>query len=820
MKTNNKHLADSGELKPILKNNSDLLYFLKGKELFIASILISIVAFFVFKDFLLLKKVLLYKDVGDDTLTTFYPLLTNTSNYIHSCGLPSWSFNSGMGQNIFPFFLRDPFSVFLYAFDKNNLVYGIGYLEFSKVIIAGLFFFLYLRTIELKGIVCIIGALLFSFTGFMIVGGGRYIFSSEAVFAALLLLAFEKSYKYNAWLWFPIPIVFIALSMSFNLYLYGLFISVYACFRVFEDSDKTTFKPILTLLLKMFLYGLLGVAISSFFLFENIWQLIESPRGSRNDSLFQTLYSAPMFEFGNFSHNLTAVMRLFSSDILGDGTNYKGWFDYQEAPTFYSGLICLLLLPQAFPFLNTRKKTIYFSFILIWILPVIFPYFRHAFWLFSVEYYRTLSLIISFVFIFISMKALNYILIFNKINLQILIATVLVLTCILFFPYFKKGEFNPIDGRIMSFVKIVLLIYALLIYLLTKKKSIQVILALLLFGVCFELAYLSHISVNKRVLVSTKELNKKEGYNDYSVEALNFIKQRDKGFYRIDKNYSSSPTYHKSLNDGLAQDYYGTSSYNSFNQKQYITFLEALGIIKKGNEPESRWANGLRGRSLRESIGTVKYYLVKNKTNPELETAYDSIAMFGNVKVFKNNYFLPLGFTYDHFIKRSEFDKLSFDQKDLTMLKAFFINDDELKMYSGLTQFNLSDTLPMENFSWEYCRKNVNELKKDTFNIIEKGQDFFNGSISLEKRKVVFLSIPYDKGWTAIVDNKEQELKIVDAGMSALLLDKGKHIIELKFTPRFLKIGLVISLASLLLYLFLFSRAKKQRITLPESISI
>jgi uncharacterized membrane protein YfhO len=816
MKINNKHLAKSKQLQPITKSDNDLLNFLKGKELYLAITLISVIAFFVFKEFLLLKKVMLYKDVGDDTLTAVYPVLINTSNYIHSNGLPSWSFNSGMGQNIFPFFLRDPFSILLYAFDKKNLVFGIGYLEFLKVILGGFLFFLYLQTLELKSIVCIIGALLFSFTGFMIVGGGRNIFSSEAVIAALLLLAFEKLYKQNSWFLFPIPVALIALSMPFNLYLYGLFITVYASLRFFEDANKIELKSLFKILRKMFLYGLLGLAISSFFLFENIYQLIESPRGSRNDTLFHTLYSAPMFKFGDFIHNLTAMLRMFSSDILGGGTTYKGWWDYQEAPLFYSGLICLLLIPQAFPFFNTRKKIIYSVFLMIWIIPVIFPYFRYVLWLFTVEYYRSLSFFISFAFIFIALKALNYIITFRKINLPVLIATLIILAIILFFPYFKKGEPNPIDNKVLNFVKMLLAIYAVFIYMLSVNKLTQVVQLLLLLVVCLELTYFSYISVNKRILVTTKELNKKEGYGDYSVEAVNYIKLHDKGFYRIDKNYSSSPTYHRSLNDGMAQDYYGTSSYNSFNQKQYITFLEALDIIKKGNESQSRWAQGLRGRSLRESIGTVKYYLVKNKTNPELETAYDSIAMFGNVKVFRNNYFLPLGFTYDHFITRSEFDKLSFDQKDLTMLKSFFINDDEQKTYSGFTKFNLSDTLPIENFSWDYCRKSVNELKKDTFNIIEKGQDFFNGTISLEKRKVVFLSIPYDKGWKALVDNKEQELKIVDAGMSGLILDKGQHTIELKFTPRFLKTGLVISLASLLLYWFLYSRSKKQNITPQE----
>src|SRR4051812_43071854 len=121
--------------------------FIEKYSFAIAGGLIFLVAFIVYKDFLLFKNVFLYKDIGSDTVNISYPPMKHIADYIHSVGLPKWSFNYGMGQNIFPFFLqRDPFDVLLFMAGKESLAYGIGYIEFLKVIMGGLVFFFYLRT--------------------------------------------------------------------------------------------------------------------------------------------------------------------------------------------------------------------------------------------------------------------------------------------------------------------------------------------------------------------------------------------------------------------------------------------------------------------------------------------------------------------------------------------------------------------------------------------------------------------------------------------------------------------------------------------------
>ena len=152
------------------------------------------------------------------------------------------------------------------------------------------------------------------------------------------------------------------------------------------------------------------------------------------------------------------------------------------------------------------------------------------------------------------------------------------------------------------------------------KFNIQVMMLLV---ISIELIYLSSITVNKRSIVSNKEFHQKTGYNDYTIDVVDSLNKADKGWYRIDKYYSSGPTVHGSLNDALVQDYKGTSCYYSFNQKYYIQFLQEVGIINGSDENQTRWSPGLRGWPLLEIFGSVKYSLSKSQDNSFLYAIFD-----------------------------------------------------------------------------------------------------------------------------------------------------------------------------------------------------
>src|SRR5260221_13477488 len=108
----------------------------------------------------------------------------------------------------------------------------------------------------------------------------------------------------------------------------SLFLTAYILFRYLTESPVFKLKEVLFIFLKIAGLGLLGICISSFFFLGDIVQMMESPRGGGDASYFNRLTSAIMFGFESKEHYVTALMRFFSSDMMGTGSHFSGWVKY------------------------------------------------------------------------------------------------------------------------------------------------------------------------------------------------------------------------------------------------------------------------------------------------------------------------------------------------------------------------------------------------------------------------------------------------------------------------------------------------------------
>lgn len=789
--------------------STDLFNNLGKKAPLVALGLIFVIGFIVFKDYLLFDKAYFFKDIGSDSYNFSLPFLYHEAGYIAQHGLPKWSFGFGMGQSLFPFFLRDPFDIFLYIAGKDHIMFGIIYKEFIKILLGGITFYYYLKTLKLSDYTSITGSILFAFCGFTIVGSGWYIFSFESFNMALLLLSYEQLVNKKQWYLFPFAIFLICISQPFNLYVYGIFMITYVLLRQ-AQSGTLSLKSTGLVFLQMIGLGVLGMLLSAPLMIENIFQLLESPRGSGTNSYASVLLAQPMFATADKVQFGTSVMRLFSSDMVGSGNEvFKGWQNFLEAPLFYCGLPCLLLTPQVFQFLDKKVKIAFGIFLAVWLLPVIFPYFRYAFWLFTGDYYRAYSVLVAFTLLYYSLLALDRITKTNKINLTTLIATVISLFILLNYPYFPESDST--NSAITAFVSVFILGYGALLYFMSKQSSPVYLKYIFMGVVVLELIYMSNLTANNRDSVIGTEVSEKTAYNDYTVDAVNYIKSKDKSFYRIDKTYASSPAIHYSLNDAMAQDYRGSSGYSPFNQEYYIKYLQTMGISNKENELESRWANGLAYRPLLESQNQVKYILAKTHINPIWNIVCDSIGTFGDVKAFRNKFVIPFGYTHNTFIRQSIFETLSLTQRDFISLRAVAIRDEDLSKVSGMKEFRLQDTTALAEFNFDFYRQNVNELSKDTLVISKFEETALNGKINVTEDKILYLSIPYDGGWTLKVNGKEADKLIIDGGMTGVLLKKGQYTIDMNYDLRFFTKGVYLFIVGLLLYIGLWFVTRKKK---------
>jgi uncharacterized membrane protein YfhO len=797
------------------KNLDDRLQGSTGLGIF--SAIMSLLILLVFREHLFGTNVYLFKDIGSDTINIMYPSFYHIADLLSQDGIPGWSFSQGMGQNMYPNSLSDPFSWLLYLIGSGNIAHGIVWVEILKLVMTGIVFFTYLRTISISPTISIVCGLLYTFSGFAIIGSGWYVFSTNSFHLALLLLGFERLYQRNSAWTFMLAWFFIASHNFVLIYLSGGFFAIYALLRYFSDNEFNI-KQFGNLFAKVVGYGCVGLAISAVFSIPSLMEMLDSPRVGGEASLSGKLSGSSMFGFADGQYYATLVMRTFSNDLLGTGSEFAGWQNYLEAPMNYCGVICLLLAPQVFATLNKKQKVIFGIAIGFYLLANIMPYFRYAFWLFTGDYFRNLSNYTAFFLVFYTAKALSAI---NtqtvKPNWILMGGTLIFLLILLNYPYasnlMNNGKVvnvnwqDNVNAGMKSVVVFLLFSFMGLTFLLSKLSTRYIAQIALISVVFLELFYMSNHVVNARSVVSSKEMSEKIGYNDYSKDAANYLKTIDKDFFRIHKNYTSSLAIHGSINDAKVQNFYGTSSYHSFNQSNYIKFLSAMGVVNPKEETETRWAPGLRGEFLLQILCASKYWFFKGdwKQDPYLANTHELVGTSGDVNILKSKLALPLGFLYDKYISESAFSKLDKVKKQIAMLRAVMVSDEKiasLTLTGGLEPLNIDSIPPQEQYSFEKLAVDTDMRKKNVVAWSLFSNNLLKGNVvSPTSKTILFLSIPFDKGWSAKIDHKDTPIHIVDGGLMGIPIEAGAHEIELSFTPPLRKTGMYISIFGVLAFL-------------------
>jgi uncharacterized membrane protein YfhO len=785
---------------------------LGNKGVWFFAAILSLLLFVIFKEFILQEKILLYTNYEGDTLITYVPNMLLLSEYMHTFGIPSWSFSAGLGQNIFTHSATDPTDFVFCLFQKKYILHILVYKELLKNILGGILFFKYLRLLNLSNYTATVGSLCYSFCGFITINvGAHHQFSYDFLFTPLWLLCFELLFKKNKWWWFCLP-VFLFTTKPFAIYTFGLFMLPYVLFRVYQTYEKFDVKILAPLFGKLIGAAVIGMGLGAPFLLETLQVMLDSPRGQGTGSFLDSLTGTPIFQVAPQASIGTGILRTFALDIIGKFNSFHGTgYNWTESLAFYSGLPCLLLIPQLFQFQSKRVRVFSLGILSLWLMPLFFNYFRLAFWLFTGDYYRNYNLFVNIVLILLAMFSLDNIIKTRKINLITLVVTLSVLIVIVNYPFFPD---NVVDTNLRLFVMLFLYLYAVLLFLIARKKNEYVFNYIFLIVLLIELGYFSYNTFcnSDRIAVTTESIQQPVGYNDYTVPSVNFLHQMDSSFYRIDKDYGAYPAnnWFDTQNDARAQGYYGTSSLSSFNHKSYIGYWRTMNVIG-GNEWESRSCAGLKNRPVLEALNNVKYFLYKgvrkdffrDKYTQDWRITYDSIAQFGDVTVLKNKFWLPLGYTHSSYIKLSDFIKLSDQQKDFISTQTSVIEDEDVpKISSVLPAFSANETSSLQ--------QNIEKLRQHTLQITEFIKPtLIKACINVPKTSMLYLSIPYDKGWNVTDNEQPTEKFILTGGMTGVLLQAGNHNIELKYTNINFIRGLWISLITLIIFSGLLFFARK-----------
>lgn len=104
-------------------------------------------------------------------------------------------------------------------------------------------------------------------------------------------------------------------------------------------------------------------------------------------------------------------------------------------------------------------------------------------------------------------------------------------------------------------------------------------------------------------------------------------------------------------------------------------------------------------------------------------------------------------------------------------------------------------------------------LSGNQWEIGEFGDGYVKAWIDVpEDKEILFLSIPYDKGWELMVDGRTQELfGLLDGAFLGARLSPGMHELMLRYTPRGRKMGILLSVCGAILWGILFGMDRKDR---------
>lgn len=224
----------------------------------------------------------------------------------------------------------------------------------SQPALASIFCYLFLRNLKLSNLASLFGAIVFAFSGFMMVWWQYGIVGHAGLWLPLLLLVVDKLSRKISLRWWLVGILAVSLSILAGYPQISLLVFLatgfYFIFRVWDSKGR------IKLVLKFILFFIFGLGLSSVLLFPGfeLWQ----------HSIRQTDPTTAAFNFG--LNPFKNFVLFFAPDFFGNPTtgNFWGWGAYNESVN-YIGIVGLVLSLMAV-FHSRQKKVVgFFSSLLV-----------------------------------------------------------------------------------------------------------------------------------------------------------------------------------------------------------------------------------------------------------------------------------------------------------------------------------------------------------------------------------------------------------------------------------------------------------------------
>ncbi len=725
----------------------------------------------------------------------FYQLANET---VRNGGLFGWNWYTDLGSSFlgsYAFYLvGSPFFWLTVILPENWVLYAIPWLLCLKHGLASLTGYAYIRRFVKKPEAAVIGGLLYAFSGFQVFNIFFNHFQDVTAFFPLMLIAMEELINHQRRGWFAASVALMAMINYFFFAGQVVFLIIYFILRCGSQDFHANGKKFIALGIE----AITGVCIACVILLPAAIAVIFNNRVS------EYLFGQDMILYSDKTRIIRIIQSFF---MIPDPPARTNLFQSEHAKwASIGGYLPLFSMAGVIAFMQKNKKHWASRMITFCFVCALVPILNSIFYMLNAAYYARWYYMPILIMAMMTAYALDDEEIqWNK-GMKICLLMLGIFGLISVLPTKEDEEVKFFEFALIPIYFCIALIISVLCWVgakyllnLRQKKKLfwkkAVILTVISCMACTgTIVYFGKVVgvVNMQGKTYIQEAI-------HGKEQLSISYENDEADYfrtDISENYDNYPMF------------WGLSSMKCFQSvvsPSIMDFYESIGITRDVASRADTEHYTLRG------LFSVKYYFDKipEKTKfseeDEEETEKEELNLPGFVydreengfKIYRNEYYLPMGFTYDKFVTEETMKEEKDFVREKMLIHALIFNQEQKQKYQEQLEEieNISDISLTKRSYLNACAAHQEKACHD-FHYDAKG---FSAEITLEKPEMLFFSVPYDDGWTAEINGHSVEIENVSGGFMAILCEAGENKIIFHYQLPGLKIGIIISVTGLLL---------------------
>lgn len=687
--------------------------------------------------------------------------------------LGQWVWNLDLGASLingFGFYnLGSPFFWISILFSKISFPYLAGFLYILKYVVASVTAYFYIKLFVKDSKYAVIGSLLYAFSGFQTTNLMFFHFHDVVAFFPLMLLGLELVIKDKKYMPFFIFAVFLNCIVNYFFFIQEvIFLILYFVIREWDKiRDKFFWKKSVR-----FMYGgILGVGMAAVLFLPSIIYISGNPRSESSFYLQNLVYD---------TRNLLFIIKgiIFPGDVMRSQSILLD-------SNFNSTSCYLPLFGALFAIMYAFKKRDWLRNLLIALSVItIFPMLQLVFVLFKGEFIYQ-----RWWYMLVIVMALATSLVLERIDEYPIVKFASIYAAFIgaFYLAIRYLKFDQAASKIIyhqdrfSFFALIAILGALALMILHLIKQLKFIPVLGLTMACCVLTTFMTLSYYRKgtntfaYMAQYKTGEKLKTINDqYRYNSANNILTMT-GEAGGTGSFSSTVENSSREYDMLFDNYRITETRSAVLYHNYT-----INTAMSGNSTDDARVLLLGG----------KYVITQDKNVPNIVKRYESDGEKYYVQEIKA---CPIGFAVDEYMTKSSLMKLPVEKRALAMMNAAVIDGSDLSYVDDFAKKYDGKVSAKEKY--KYVGRTVKERVKN----FKRDNTGFSCSTDYKKGKLVWFSVPYDKGWNATLDGKKLEI-IKSAGMMAVKVPKGEHDLVFKYhTPGF-KLGIIVSIISFIVF--------------------